>query len=88
MNDTLIQDDLYAQEKGYKFQVCRKEAKGKPWLTCYDNIDRLTTAYELANGIDDAFETAIFLMRETGGTMYWKSTFPVLNSTCIYQEIF
>lgn len=84
MNKLIQQAELYAQEKGYKFQVCKKESKGKPWITCYDNLESLSEAIRLVNDIT-SYEVAIFIIKDDLGFMYWRSNLNTYNHTVIYQ---
>ncbi|WP_432525674.1 hypothetical protein L3D26_02915 [Moraxella sp. ZY21109] len=84
MNELIHQDELYAQQRRYKFQVCKKESKGKPWITCSDNLESLSEAIRLVNDIT-SYEVAIFIIKNDFGFMYWSSNSNTYNHTVIYQ---
>lgn len=87
MTNLVLQDGLYAQQKGYRFEVCKKEAKGKPWITCYNNIESLSEAVKLSDSIT-SYEVAIFVIKNDSGFMYWNSSLKTYNRSAIYDDIF
>ncbi len=72
----LIKDNEVAITLNCIFEIATKTGKGKPWIALYSDIDNLLSAYDIANQLD-AYEVAIFYK----GFMYWKSKFPIFNST-------
>lgn len=87
MTNLVLQDGLYAQKKGYRFEVCKKEAKGKPWITCSNNIESLSEAVKLSDSII-SYEVAIFVIKNDLGFMYWNSSLKTYNRSAIYDDIF
>lgn len=80
-------DDLeIARQRGLRFYVCRKEARGTRWIHLTEETEELESAIKRAKA-EVAHEVAIFIETDTGGFQYWTSRFPdAFNSTVLEPD--
>ncbi len=81
-------DVQQASERNILFEVCIKEARGKPWITVIDKVS-LPEAMERAFSITSTvYEVGVICLRSCGGFIYWTSKNPTFfNSEVITVEL-
>jgi hypothetical protein len=78
----LNEDIESARRQRLRFEVCRKEQRGAPWLEVFEGED-LEEALSRARA-ETAYEAAVSVVTNRGGLIYWTSAAPdVFNSTVV-----
>ncbi len=85
---SLADDARAARERGLRFKVARKEARGARWETVEAGLDDLERAVALARTVG-AYESGVLVHHpDTSGSIYWTSRYPdLLNTTVITMKV-